>query len=95
MKDPHYIPQKLDEPFKMVLLTADELVVFLLPLLFLGFVLNALVIGFLLGAGGVLLLKKFKGEQGAHYWLYAMYWYLPAILPLRAIPPSYQRDYIG
>jgi type IV conjugative transfer system protein TraL len=95
MKEPTYLPQTLDEPVRLVLLTLDEVVIFGAPLLVLGFVFNALILGFLLGASGVVLIKKFKGEQGHAYWLHCVYWYLPPLLTLRITPPSFQRDYIG
>ncbi len=95
MKEAHYLPQMLDEPMRLVLLSLDEAVIFLLPLLVLGFVFNALLLGFMLGAMGVVFLKKIKGERGHYYVLHLLYWHLPPLFPLRVTPPSFQRHYIG
>ena len=95
MRDPYTIPQTLDEPLRIMLLTVDELLVFAVPLLLLGFVCNALLLGFLVGAGGVALLKKGKGEQGQRYGLHLLYWHYPSLCVLRGAPSSFPRSYRG
>ncbi len=93
--DKYYIPKLLDEPFRIYLLTIDELVLLVFPILFVGFILNQIFLGFFLGISGFALLKKFKGEQGHFYLIHLAYWYLPNLVKFKATPPSYIREYLG
>ncbi len=95
MQDKYYLPQNLDQPFRVFLLTMDEFLLLILPILMVGFVLNSMVIGFILGIGALLAVKKFKGEQGHYYILHLIYWYLPPLIKFNSTPPSYIRAYIG
>jgi conjugal transfer pilus assembly protein TraL len=93
--DKYHIPQYLDEPARIILWTIDEAVVFLVPFFILLWVFNQAVLGGITGTALVLALKKLKGEQG-HYFLYSlMYWYLPAMVRFRSVPPSYYREFVG
>lgn len=90
-----YIPQTLDEPFKFMLWTMDELTLFLCPFLTGMLALNSPVWGMIVGSAAVFAIKKMKGEQG-HYFIYhGLYWRLPMFIKLRATPPSYCREWIG
>lgn len=93
--DKYYIPKLLDEPFRIYLLTLDEFFVLLIPILLIGFILNQIILGFILGVGGLALLKKFKGEQGHFYLVHMMYWHLPQFVRFKATPASYVREYLG
>ena len=92
----YHIPQTLDEPFKFMLWTLDELVLFLAPFLTLMLALNSPVWGMITGSVAVFAIKKMKGEQG-HYFLYHwLYWHLPAgFLKFKTTPPSHCREWIG
>jgi conjugal transfer pilus assembly protein TraL len=93
--DKYYLPKMLDEPFRLYVLTVDELLILVLPILLIGFVLHQIVVGFILGIGGLGLLKKYKGEQGHFYLVHLAYWYLPKIINFKVTPPSYIRQYLG
>jgi len=93
--DRYYLPKMLDEPFRIYILTIDELLLLVLPILFVGFIFQQMMIGFILGIVGLTLIKKFKGEQGHYYLLHLAYWYLPDIVQFKATPPSYIREYLG
>lgn len=93
--DRYYMPKTLDEPFRIYILTIDELLLLVLPILIIGFVLHQMVVGFILGLGGLTLIKKFKGEQGHYYLVHLAYWYLPDMVQFKVTPPSYIRDYLG
>ena len=95
MRDKYFIPQTLEEPFKFILLTIDELIAFITPILILGLGFNFLITGFIAGLLLVLLIKKIKGEQGHYYLVNVMYWYLPPIIKFKVTPPSYIREYLG
>jgi conjugal transfer pilus assembly protein TraL len=93
--DPYHIPQHLDEPFKLILWTLDEFIVFLTPFIVFLLFLNSPLFGLCIGAGLLFGLKRIKGDQG-HYFLYnLLYWYCPFFIFLKATPPSYQRTLLG
>lgn len=93
--DKYYIPKSLDEPFRIYLLTIDEFILLLLPIVVLGFILNQVMLGLMLGLSALFAIKKLKGEQGHFYFVYLAYWYLPPIVKFKATPPSYIRHYLG
>ena len=95
MSDKYYIPQMLDAPFRVFLLTIDELVLLVLPVILVGFFLNQMIVGFMLGIFSLMTIKKLKGEQGHFYLLNLAYWYLPPIIKFKVTPPSYIRNYLG
>lgn len=93
--DKYYLPKSLDEPFRIYILTIDELLLLVVPILVIGFIFHQIVLGFMLGIGGLTLIKKFKGEQGHFYLVHLAYWYLPDIIQFKVTPPSYIREYLG
>jgi conjugal transfer pilus assembly protein TraL len=95
MSDKYHIPQSLDEPFKIFLLTFDELILLIAPVLIVGFFLNQMIIGFVVGLSALFAIKKLKGEQGHFYLVNLAYWYLPPLVKFQVTPHSYIRDYLG
>jgi len=95
MEEKYRMPKYLDAPFKIFLLTIDEFLLLVVPIIVLGFIFNAMIIGFITGTLGVFLMKKFKGEQGHFYLVNLKYWFLPNIIGLHATPPSHVRTYLG
>lgn len=93
--DKYHIPQHLDAPFKIVIWTADEFLVFVIPFLMLLSLFNAPLMGVAIGSGLMILLKKLKGEEGHHFLLHLTYWYLPPVVRYKVIPPSYFREIVG
>ena len=95
MNDKYYIPKTLDEPFRIYLLSIDEFIILVAPLLIIGFVLHQMIFGFVVGIGSLMLLKYVKGEEGHFYLQKLAYWYFPQFIKFRLTPPSYVRDYLG
>lgn len=95
MRDKYYIPQFLDEPFRIFLLTIDELALLISPILIVGFFLNQMILGFMIGLSAMFFIKKLKGEQGYFYLVNLAYWYLPPLIKFKVTPHSYIRDYLG
>ncbi len=95
MSDKYYIPQSLDEPFRIFLLTIDELALLVVPIIILGFFLNQMILGFIIGIASLFAIKKLKGEQGHFYLVNLAYWYLPPIFKFKVTPHSYIRHYLG
>lgn len=93
--DKYYLPKTLDEPFRVYVLTVDELLVLSLPIVLIGFFFTQMLLGFILGLGGLTILKRFKGEQGHCYLIHLAYWYLPDVIKFKYTPPSYIRSYLG
>jgi len=89
------IPRYLNEPKRFVIFTIDELIGFMAALILFGWVLNALVVGLVIGSAIVAGLKKLKGEQGLTRLYALIYWYLPPIFPYRCLPASHQRHWVG
>lgn len=91
----YYIPRFLNEPKRFILFTLDELIGLILALVIFAWILDALIIGLIMGSAIVMGLKKIKGEEGLLA-LYAIaYWYLPRLMPYRLIPASYLRHWVG
>ncbi len=95
MNEKYHIPQTLDEPFRIFLLTIDELILLIAPVLLVGFVLNQMILGFMVGLSALFAIKKLKGEQGHFYLVNLAYWYLPPLIKFKATPHSYIRHYLG
>lgn len=94
-QDKYCIPKAIDEPFRVYLLTVDELLLLVMPIVLFGFVLHQMVLGFIVGVSSLFLIKKFKGEQGHFYLVHLAYWHLPNVVWFKATPPSYIREYLG
>lgn len=92
--DKYHIPAHLDAPFKIVIWTVDEILLFLIPFLIFLSGFNAPITGLTIGTGGVLALKKLKGEEG-HCFLQLLYWYFPPMIRYQSISPSYKREILG
>jgi len=93
--DKYTIPQYLDEPFKIILWTMDELCALFIPFLVFMFCLNSPITGLILGGTLLAILKKIKGEQGHFFLHHLLYWYLPNLFTFKKTPPSHVREWIG
>lgn len=90
-----YFPRYLNEPFRVVVLTLDELALGGVPILT-GLLCHFLLTALLVAIIGVLSWRKIKGQmQGYHFLAVLVYWYLPVFTHFRAFAPSRAREYIG
>ena len=95
MMNKYHVPQYLDEPFKIMLWTIDEFLIFLIPFMILMLVFNSPIFGMIVGLIFMMGIRKIKGEQG-HYFIYnLMYWYLPTMFRFKRTPASYLRHFLG
>lgn len=92
---PYHIPQYLDEPFKLMLWTIDEFLLFLIPFLTLMFIFGSPLWGGLVGGLCMYIVRKIKGEQGHYFIFNVMYWHLPSVIQFKCTPPSYLRHLLG
>lgn len=93
--DKYTIPQYLDEPFKIILWTIDELCALVIPFLVFMFCLNSPIAGLMTGGALLGVLKKIKGDQGHFFLHHLFYWYFPNLFMLKSTPPSHIREWIG
>jgi len=82
--DKYHIPQHLDTPFKIVIWTADEFLVFVVPFLVVLSIFNAPLTGVAIGGGLMMILKKLKGEEGHHFLLHLTYLVSATRCPLQS-----------
>jgi conjugal transfer pilus assembly protein TraL len=94
MQDKYYIPQYIDQPIRVYLLTIDEFSLLVVSII-IGFLVDQMLVGFIMSIASVYWLKKVKGEQGHYYLLNLMYWYLPDLVKFKVTPPSHIREYLG
>ena len=95
MTKSYYMPQHLDAPFTILIWTVDEFCLFS-SLFFVSLIFfDAVMFGTILASAAVLLLKKCKGQHDHSIILHLIYWHLPLVLRLRALPPSHRRHFIG
>ena len=95
MSNKHLITQHLDEPFKVILWTLDELLVIFVPFLVLMFCFGSPLSGFGLGSLAFIVLRKVKGEAGHYFLHHVLYWHFPRLFLLKKTPPSHLREWIG
>lgn len=93
--DKYHIPQNLDVPFKLIIWTLDEFLVFIVPFVMLLWMFNSPISGLAIGTGLILGLKKIKGEEGQYFLLHLAYWHLPQVIRYKSTPPSYIREILG
>lgn len=94
-KHRYRIPKQLDDPYKIVFLTLDEVTALCVPFLLILFLFNAPVVGLTVGSVLVAGLKKLKGNEGHGFIHRLAYWYLPPLIKYRSTPPSYTREILG
>jgi conjugal transfer pilus assembly protein TraL len=93
--DKYYIPQYLDQPFKVIFWTLDEVAAFLILFVCLLTIFDSPIMGIFSGIFSVLLLKKLKGEEGHYFLAHLAYWHLPPFVMYKTTPHSYIREILG
>ncbi|MFC1659302.1 type IV conjugative transfer system protein TraL [Pseudomonadota bacterium] len=90
-----YIPKHLDDPDKLLFLTYSEFAIILAPTI-VGFFVNHMFMGFILGSLGCYLYRKLKKSGNDFFMKQLMYWYMPKWFSgYNYSPESYKRFYIG
>lgn len=88
-------PQYLNEPYRLIIFTLDELFVAILTLYVFGALCGFILMSLVLTAVLLFLMKRMKGNEGAYFYLHIFYWYFSASPKLRATPPSWIREFLG
>lgn len=88
-------PQFLNEPYRLIIFTIDEVIVGALTLYVFGAVCGFILTSLILTAIFLFLMKRMKGNEGAYFYVHIFYWYFSLSPKLRATPPSWIREYLG
>lgn len=95
MKGNTSIPKYLDEPERLLFWTIDEFIALIVPIVF-GFAIGVFWLGLVLSPLSSGLLMKTKKRRSPGAFLSRCYWYLPSsLVPLKAVPLSHQRVWVG
>ena len=91
----YLIPKYLGEPLTFALLTLDELLCLLGPMLLGMLRFNAPALGFLLGSACAFALRRLKGGKSIHGLSRKLYWHFPLSYQFKVLPNSSIRHYRG
>lgn len=91
----NFLLNRLDKPLRFLGINKDEALVVALPL-FGGLFVGWIVCGFLVGIGGLSLLRSLKKQNEGSTLIHALYWHLPTPRKALKLPvPSHIREMIG
>ncbi|ARB91027.1 type IV conjugative transfer system protein TraL [Legionella longbeachae] len=88
-------PQYLNEPYRLILFTLDEVFVVVTILYFLGFVCELVITSMVMSCFVLFLMKRMKGNEGPSFYTHLFYWFFSIAPKLRATPPSWIREFLG
>ena len=88
-------PQYLNEPYRLILFTLDEVFVVLATLYLLGFVCGLVLTSLFMASFFIFLMKRMKGNEGPSFYIHLFYWFFSISPKLRATPPSWIREFLG
>lgn len=97
MEDPkkYKTPQFLNEPYRLIIFTIDEVIVAVLTMYVIGGVCGFIVSSLFLTGLFLFLMKRMKGNEGHYFYIHLFYWYFSLSPKLRSTPPSWVRDFLG
>lgn len=97
MEDPkkYKTPQFLNEPYRLIVFTLDEVGVAVLTVYVIGAVCGFIVTSLLVTTVLLYLMKRMKGNEGPYFYIHLFYWYFSLSPKLRSTPPSWVRDFLG
>lgn len=88
-------PQFLNEPYRLIIFTIDEVIVAVLTLYIFGAVCGFIVTSLVLTSFFLYLMRRMKGNEGVYFYVHLFYWFFSLSPKLRATPPSWIREYLG
>ncbi|HRD70433.1 MAG TPA: type IV conjugative transfer system protein TraL [Legionella sp.] len=88
-------PQYIDEPYRLILFTLDEVFVAVLTVYLIGFVCGFVLMSLVVTALLIFLMKRIKGNEGPSFYVHLFYWFFSISPKLRATPPSWIREFLG
>lgn len=90
----HVILNHVDTPLKIIFWTVPEILMLLVPL-FLGLIVNQLILSLIISMFNYWLHKKYQQHFGKGQFQSVRYWFLPQDLRFKTLPPSFIREYVG
>ncbi|MBY0501710.1 MAG: type IV conjugative transfer system protein TraL [Alphaproteobacteria bacterium] len=94
-RNENFLLNRLDKPLRFLGINKDEALVVVIPLfggLFMGWIIS----GFLVGIGGLSVLRSIKKQNEGSMLTHALYWHLPTPKKSMKLPvPSHIRETIG
>lgn len=88
-------PQFLNDPYRLIIFTLDEVFVGILTIYIFGAVCGFVVTSLFLTCALLFLMKRMKGSEGAYFYIHLLYWFFSVSPTLRATPPSWIREFLG
>lgn len=88
-------PQFLNEPYRLIIFTLDEVIVAVITLYIVGAICGFIVTSLVLTAALLFLMKRMKGNEGPYFYIHLFYWFFSLSPKLRSTPPSWIREFWG
>lgn len=88
-------PQYLNEPYRLIIFTVDEVFVAVMTIYLLGSVCGFIVSSLVIASALIYFMKRMKGNEGPYYYVHLFYWFFGISPKLRATPPSWIREFLG
>lgn len=88
-------PQYLDEPYRLIIFTLDEVFIMGFTIYILGFVCGFIITSLFLSCILTFLARRMKGNEGPYFYLHMLYWHFSLSPGLRMTPPSWIREFLG
>jgi conjugal transfer pilus assembly protein TraL len=85
------IPKYIDDPAQIFFWEIDDVIVFTV-FMGIGIIIDMLFIMIMIGVGIVYGIQKMKQVKADGFLMHALYWY--GAIPLKRLPPSYNREFI-
>jgi type IV conjugative transfer system protein TraL len=90
----HVILNYVDTPLKILFWTVPEILMLIIPL-FIGLIINQLMLALIVIIGNFWVNKKYQQQFGKGQFQAVLYWFLPADYRFKTIAPSFIREYVG
>ena len=88
-------PQFLNEPYRLIVFTLDEVIVAVLTVYIVGAMCGFIVTSLFLTGALLFLMKRMKGNEGPYFYIHLFYWFFSLSPKLRSTPPSWIREFLG
>jgi type IV conjugative transfer system protein TraL len=90
----HVILNSVDSPLRILFWTKGQILLFAVPF-FMGVMVDQPLMGCLVSGFNAWVCRHYQRRFGKGQLQAVLYWYFPSTGKLKAIPPSYIRDYLG
>lgn len=90
----HVILNYVDTPLRILFWTVPELLILIVPL-FLGLMIDQLILGVLISVISFWGNKKYQQRFGKGQIEAVKYWFFPRNRKFKSLPPSFVREYVG